>query len=298
MPKTVQHPRSVLIGEKVFVAGNDSHDVISYDTTHDSWYVLEPTCPVKNFGLGAFSGKLITVGGKSDDGKLTSDVYTFLEEEKKWVNSIKPMPTPRALPSVVGFQSCIAVCGGRGSSTKEVKRLVEVFDKEASEWYTTGVDPLPASCVSMPVLMIKNTCYFGGNHLSGHKHVLCTHTPLPSIGNFDAQDGQKPSLNSRSAQKQVAYTWLPDLPKYGSALASMGGVLLAIGGRENGQSPPCDSIDAYVPSTKTWVTIGALPRVRYDATAERLPSGEVMLIGGVDGQKSYSKALYIGTLEL
>ena len=78
----------------------------------------------------------------------------------------------------------------------------------------------------------------------------------------------------------------------------MGGTLLALGGRESESSPPSDAIHAYSASTKAWVKIASLPQACHSATAELLPSGEVMLIGGWDRTKEWSKAVYIGTFNI
>ena len=78
----------------------------------------------------------------------------------------------------------------------------------------------------------------------------------------------------------------------------MGGTLLALGGCESASSPPSDAIHAYNASTKAWVKVASLPQACYSATAELLPSGEVMLIGGWDSKEKVSKAVYIGTFNI
>ena len=89
------------------------------------------------------------------------------------------------------------------------------------------------------------------------------------------------------------------MPLYDSALANMGGTLLALGGRESKLPPPSDTVHAYSASTtKAWLKIASLPQACSHATAELLPYGEVMLIGGGDSKGKWSKAVYIGTLDL
>ena len=78
----------------------------------------------------------------------------------------------------------------------------------------------------------------------------------------------------------------------------MGGTLLALGGDESVSSTSSDAIHAYSASTKAWVKIVSLPQACSSATAGLLPSGEVMLIGGVGSKGKWPEAVYIGTLDL
>ena len=283
MPETLDHPQSIVIGGAVFVAGSNSHDVLRYETRSDQWSVL-PSCPVKWFGLGQLSGKLVTVGGRDGRGAV-NHVYTYVQETQQWEKSIPPMPTPRQLPTVITYNSSIAVCGGVGGD-----RVVEVFNSEAAQWHTAA--PLPIACVYMRHTIINDTCYLGGGRVySSSRSIMCA--SLPSL--FQSSS---PHEQQTSAQQQSVWTVLPDMPLYLSALANMGGTLLALGGRESASSPPSDAIHAYSASTKAWLRIASLPQACSSATAELLPSGEVMLIGGFDIDGNRSKAVYIGTLDL
>ena len=268
----------------MFVAGWNSHDVLRYETRSDQWSVL-PSCPVKWFGLGQLSGKLVTVGGRDGRGAYVNHVYTYVQETQQWEKSIPPMPTPRQWPTVITYNSSIAVCGGHGGD-----RVVEVFNSEAAQWHTAA--PLPVACDYMQLTIINDTCYLGGGGVySPTRSIMCA--SLPSL--FQSSS---PHEQQTSAQKQSVWTVLPDMPLYRSALANMGGTLLALGGRESTSSPPSDAIHAYSASTKAWVKIASLPQACHTATAELLPSGEVMLIGGYDSEGKWSKAVYIGTFNI
>ena len=89
MPKPIYLPQSVVhvIGDVVFVATrNGSHEFYKYEIRSDKWSVLPP-CPVRYFGIGQLSGKLVTVGGL-DRGAFVADVYTYEEETQQWEKSI------------------------------------------------------------------------------------------------------------------------------------------------------------------------------------------------------------------
>ena len=280
MPETLVRLQSIVIGGAVFVAACYNLDVLRYETRSDQWSVL-PSCPVRLFGLGQLSGKLVTVGGWDRRGAV-NHVYTYVQETQQWEKSIPPMPTPRAFPTVITYNSSIAVCGGHG--------VVEVFNSEAAQWHTAA--PLPVACEYMQHTIINDTCYLGGGGtLSSTRSIMCA--SLRSL--FQSSS---PHEQQTSAQQQSVWTVLPDTPLYHSALANMGGTLLALGGGESASSPPSDAIHAYSASTKAWVKIASLPQACYRATAELLPSGEVMLIGGVDRKEKVSKAVYIGTFNI
>ena len=285
MPETLAQPQSIVIGDAVFVAAYDSLGVHMYETRSDQCSVLPP-CPVWGFGLGQLSGKLVTVGGRDGRGAFVNHVYTYVQETQQWEKSIPPMPTPRWWPTVITYNSSIAVCGGY-----EGDRVVEVFNNENAQWHTAA--PLPVACVYMQLTIIRDTCYLGGQggRLNAGKSIMCA--SLPSL--FQSSSPQE---QQTSAQEQPVWTMLPDMPLHHSALANMGGALLALGGHETTSSPPSDIIYAYSASTKAWLTIASLPQACSGATAELLPSGEVMLIGGVDSKGEWSKAVYIGTLDL
>ena len=281
MPETLAFPQSIVIGGAVFVAAND---VLRYETRSAQWSVL-PSCPVWGFGLGQLSGKLVTVGGGDESGATVNHVYTYVQETQQWEKSIPPMPTPCLLPTVITYNSSIVVCGGSGR-----ERVVEVFNSESAQWHTAA--PLPVACKYMQLTIINDTCYLGGGALSSTRSIMCA--SLPSLFQSSA-----PHEQQTSAQQQSVWTVLPDMPLYHSTLANMGGTLLALGGPESTSSPHSYAfIHAYSASTKAWVKIASLPQACSCATAELLPSGEVMLIGGKDSTKEWSKAVYIGTFNI
>ena len=194
MPKTLDNPRSIVIGGAVFVAASNSHDVLRYETRSDQWSVL-PSCPVSHFGLGQLSGKLVTVGGGDGRGAI-NDVYTYVQETQQWEKSIPPMPTPRQWPTVVTYNSSITVCGGEGGD-----RVVEVFNSVTAQWHTAA--PLPVACAYMQLTIINDTCYLGGGGSS--RSIMCA--SLPSL--FQSSS---PHEQQTSAQQQSVWTVLPDTP--------------------------------------------------------------------------------------
>ena len=275
-----------MIDDAVFLAAFDSCDVLRYETKSDQWSAL-PSCPVKCFGLGQLSGKVVTVGGKDGDGKLVSDVFAFEKESQQWEKSIPPMPTPRTWPTVITYKSNIAACGGCGGD-----RVVEVFNSETAQWCIAA--PLPVACEYMQLANINDTCYLGGGGVyNPSRSIICV--SLPSLF--------LPTNQQTSTQQQSVWTVLPDLLCGGSTLANMGGVLVFMGGEDSPSSPPIDAIHAYCPGTKAWLKVASLPQKCHSSTAELLPSGEVIILGGVierasDSFKMCSKSVSAGILRV
>ena len=118
------------VDECIGLSSNENNVVLWYDTRSDQWSYL-PHCPVKYFGLGQLSGKLIAVSGMWA-GDAT-DVYVFEEETQQWEKSIPPIS--ECFPMcVVSYHSKIVVfCHNR--------QEVWVFNGETSQWYTAA--PLP-----------------------------------------------------------------------------------------------------------------------------------------------------------
>ena len=195
MPETLRHPQSIVIGGAVFVAASNSQDVLRYESRSDQWSVL-PSCPVLGFGLGQLSGKLVTVGGWDGIGGVNR-VYTYVQETQQWEKSIPPMPTPHWWPTVITYNSSIAVCGGVGG-----ERVVEVFNSEAAQWRTAA--PLPVACECMQLTIINDTCYLGGGGLRSSRSIMCA--SLPSL--FQSSS---PHEQQTSAQQQSVWTVLPDM---------------------------------------------------------------------------------------
>ena len=278
MPVSVGWPQSVVIGDVVFV--ERGHRVYKYETRSDKWSVLPP-CPVGYYGIGQLSGKLVTVGGY-DGGAFVADVYTYEEETQQWEKSIPPMPTPRQWPCVVTYHSSIGVCGGCGET---ITNVIEVFKSETSQWYTAA--PPPVACHDMQSTIINDTCYLVGWHIRGYPRKLIMCASLPSL----FQSATPHNQPSPDAQQQSVWTMLPDLPHQCSALTNINITLLALGGCDDEGSLSHD-VHAYNPSTKSWMIVGSLPQACFEATAELLPSGQVILIN------MNCNTVYIGTLEV
>ena len=290
--------QAVVMGEKVYVAGDtskdeDKHCVFQYNISRDEWSHLPPH-PMVAFAMVQFIQNLITVGGEGAVGgvDITGKVYRFKEESHKWEEFLKPMPTARGWPAVATTQSAIIAIGG-ATGLRDGKLVlcatVEVYSTETSQWYTA--DPLPAPYCGMSSVTIAGTCYLQGGGDADIKNVTTVlYASLTSL----VQKATSPTQQSSSHTS--VWKTLPDTPLMVSAAASLSGNLLAVGGCDT--KTTFSAINIFFPLTNSWVRIktGGLPQPRRCCTAVQLSSNTMIVIGGQDNQNKPTKTVFIGTV--
>ena len=108
------------------------------------------------------------------------------------------------------------------------------------------------------------------------------------------------SQPSRTSLVQWKRLSIPDTPNYWSTAASLRGCLLVVGGstRTNiSESSKVSSVHAYCPSSLSWVLVGELPQSLHGCITATLPTGELLVIGGVANQ-GWTKATYKCSLSM
>ena len=293
MPVKMLRAQAVATGNEIYLGGGDNMtetgltSILKYNTVEDEWTRLPDHC-VRLFGLCQFQGELLTVGGASGD-MLTNKVYRYIKEDRKWAESLKPMPTMRVCPVVLTTASAIVVCGGfaAGENVEPVvTATVEVYSSTTSQWYTA--DPLCQPCATMSSVTISGCSFLlGGVNDDGD--------PIGSSFCVDMA-----TLIDRVNIIHCGTTsWktLPDTPLAGSTAASLSGRLLAVGGHEENDQVQ-SSVYMFVPSTNSWVKLpsGDLPVERYGTTTVQLLNNRVMVMGGVDKDHEDTFTCYIGSV--
>ena len=138
MPVKTSKMQAVAIGDEVYVGDgiNSRKTLLKYNHLKDEWTRLPDHC-VAFFGLCQFQGELLSVGGVPND---PTNVYRY-STDRKWVESLKPMPTKRACPTLLTTASAIIVCGGIQPTGDVILSTVEVYSSTTSQWHSA--DPLP-----------------------------------------------------------------------------------------------------------------------------------------------------------
>ncbi len=278
---------------------DDVRKVFEYFPEGDEWSLL-PDHSHRCFALGQFQGQLITVGGDSKEGGWTGRVYRYKKESRQWTEFLKPLTTARAGLSIITTQSAIIACGGstKGEGNKPVPcATVEVYTTETDQWQTT--DPLPIACFAMSSVTIDDTFYLLGGGDTPDTPIKTVLSASISSLVHKAMSHPQPAASSQQDGHTSVWKTLPDIPMVGSAAASLGGCLLAVGGVDE-QDKPIPAVHVYFPPTNSWVklTAGELPQPLGLPMTVQLSHNELLSCGGGDANDDYVKIVYIGTVTL
>ena len=270
--------QGITVGGDVYIGVDHDKKVFKYSITEDSWDNL-PLAPIHHARIGCLNKKILTVGGRISSNQVTADIHEFDETSQQWVKStsIPPMPTGRAGATAVSWSSppALIVCGGQDNH-KEPMTIVEVYHGRTSQWH--AVTPLPFPRDYMTHTVIHNVLYLVGGY-EGKKVTSCKKTVLSTL---------IPQLLETSLQSSLAQ-WqslsITDVYNYKPTAASLGGCLLAVGGKKELTYPTnpksvVSSVHAYCPSTSSWVLVGQLPQPLYNCATATLPTRELLVIGG------------------
>ena len=264
--------KSVVIGNNVYIGGgytgSDSDDctVMNLDLKQDEWVKL-PKYSARGFAMTSHINQLVLVGGY-DLGTLqrTNQIGVFVAGE--WMHPYQPMKVARSHSTAVCFNHFIVVAGGW--SEQGYTSSVEVFDAALRRWHMA--ESLTSPQTNMKSTLIGSTFYLIG----GLDHDCYT----KAVHKVDLN-----KLIAKAVSQQTTSTlWqnIEDCPVYLSAPLSVGGSLLAVGGRVDCYHSS-SSIHLYQPDTNQWVKVGDMPTARYKCTCSVLPSGEIIIAGGQTG---------------
>ena len=277
---------------------DDDHLVFRYDQARNEWTTLPP-CPVFLFGLGQLLGELLTVGGVARN-TIGKKVYHYKPESQGWEEFLQPMPTARYGLTVISAQSALIACGGITGIIGDQSvpcSTVEVFTTETSQWHTT--DPLPVPCKYMSSATINNTGYLLGGLTTDSKPTQTVlYAPVASLIQRATSHPQQSASTARPDSTSSAWKTLHDTSLKRSAAASLGGMLLAVGGKHQGETLP--AVHVYSPATSTWIRVesGDLPEPRSACTAVELSANRFLVIGGEDGAHHAKTSVFLGSVTI
>ena len=273
-PEGMGRGAAVVDGNTAYFTPDGSSMVYSYQNIlgNEQWSRL-PVNPNEVFSLAVIDGVLTSVGGKDSRGS-TNTLLSLTGEgkRKKWSEVFPPMPTPRSRTACITTEKALVVAGGIAGGDLAT---VEVMDINTKQW--TTVCPLPQKLGSLSGIVCGDSLYLAGGITrgSGSKSVLtCS---LPDLW-------QPETLGSRIRQtltRSNVWKEISSLPVTCSNLASFGGHLLAIGGRNSGNLTT--DVYRYDSHTDSWHVISQMKNKRSQCLAVTLPEDQLIVLGGWTG---------------
>jgi N-acetylneuraminic acid mutarotase len=296
-PLEVSNGRSAVANGKVYYlkgsivsAEEKETPIYCYDPIQDQWSTLPPLT-VRLFGLGHVDGKPVTLGGLKLPPSMEriNDVYTLVENTGKWKKIYPPMPTARSSPMVFSIDHALIVVGGyvHKGGRKELVNIVEVFKVKESQWYRASALPPTLHGANMFGTVHNSDLYLVGGLRVGASYSKVSFTSISDLTNNTVPANHK---NDHSNLTVPTWKILPHTPTNKTAITSLAGLLITLGGEEN-------TIHMYSPSIESWVHVGSLPEPRLLTTISVISPMEILMIGGFDGSKD-TNTVYKGTLQL
>ena len=246
------------------------------------------------FSLAVIDSLLTSIGGRSDPsgGPRTNTLLSLTGEgtERQWSEVFPPMPTARHFHASVTTEQALVVTGGYHGS----KRLntVEVMNIPTKQWSTARHMPHPFSSISATIC--GDHLYLGGGYGEGDK-------PSQSVLTCSLPDLLRPqSLGAKLrtlslANKPGVWRHIKDLPVTRSTLTTLGGHLVAIGGKDDSNNPIAD-VRRYDPQTDSWHVIMKMKTKRSLPLVAVLPEDRLIIVGGCHASRQPMDSVEIGSL--
>ena len=293
VPQSMIRGATVVDGNTVYISPYGSHEVYScHVISGDQQWSTLARYPYRDFSLVLANGLLTSVGGYGQDsGRCTNSLLSLTGEggKKQWTAVFPAMPTPRCDTASVITEHSLIVAGGLSGQYLDI---VEVMDIPSQQWTTASRLPSPFNKMSGTIC--GDQLYLtGGYDKSGEasKSVLtCSLTdllPPQSLG---------PRLCTLSlADKTGVWRQARHLPVTRSTLTTLGGHLLAIGGKDDSGKSTAD-VNCYMHDTYTdsWRVVSQMKSARSACLAAALPKDRLLVVGGWTTGRSKTDSLEIG----
>ena len=255
-------------GKMAYFNSRGSTSVYSYDSQGQLWQRL-PSCHSMDSALVMANNKLTTVGGEQY-GRPTNSLASLTGEGKdsKWVELFPRMPTARCDLAAVCRGRNVIAAGGRDGGRK--LSTVEILDTDLRQWSSATSLPHPMYVASITVC--GDLLYLLGGYDQNDR--------TPSVLTYSITDllhQQQETANQPAVWRRAA-----DAPYYVSTAVSVGGQLLAIGGRDEALKDT-SAIVAYNPASDSWQDMGHMTTPRSWPLVALLPSNELIVAGGIGG---------------
>jgi len=248
---------SAVIGDRAYIRSAGSQIIHVFDSSNQQWSTL-PVHPTNGFTVVNVENTVTTVGGKIRS--CNKNVYIY--ENGEWIESLPQMPTKRWLPGAVYKHNSLVVAGGVNGDQLST---VEILNTTSRQW---------SSVSSLPVAMHQpSTCVHG-------EHIYITLSAGSDV--WEYWSIMKCSLAALVKSEPSSKEWemFASLPVRSSALSSVNGHLIAVGGLGSGGQ----SVYQYNHSTYSWISVSRMFAVHQHCITALLPGNQLMVVGGLNSE--------------
>ena len=282
-------------GESVAVLGRvayfyswDEKKIMMYDSETGKWVIL-PECPKTQFSIAVVNGLLTAIGGRQS-GNSTKSLLSLTHQQgwlgrlqpQKWTEQFPPMTYYHSLPAVACTSTSLIVVGGYGPDMERAP--VEVMDTETLRWSTAARLPYPWHQATATIC--GDRLYLAGGFAKDVKTksvLTCvvsellqsTATQHPSSEATPTASGLQSSTDGQRVWQELA-----KLPVYRSALVTLQGRLLAVGGCDSDFNPT-SAVHQYNSATNSWNVVSRMNNKRRSCFAAVLPDNTLVVVGGM-----------------
>ena len=279
LPVALSSPYSVTVDTMVYVTHCGNPVIHKYDPQTEEWSEL-PEYQYWGFTMTGVNNELVLVGGQD---KPTWDKYrlnqpmvrdavaVYSASQKSWEQPYPPMNTPRYQPAAATYHHHLVVAGGWDSGDLATVEILNTLTPH-SQWLSITSMSLPVRCNQMLSAIVHDTLYLLGGTLG--RKVLSV------------------SLSALTQTDKPPKQWhsLPDAPLDNASIVGVHGSLLIIGGR-NQAFQVSSAIHIYNQKKNAWNKVGDLPTARSSCACCLLPSGEILIAGGLGHDKEWTKRM-------
>ena len=231
-------------------------------------------CKYTYFSLAVVDGLLTAVGGSMIVGGSTCKQFTNAllslttqSTNAEMSSTVFPcMLTARSEPALFTTNEVLIVAGGFDGENNLA--TVEVMDIHDKKWATARSMSHPFSVAS--ATMYEDQLYIAG----GYKGLLELSKSILTCSMYDL-------LKSQESEESSLGVWqhIRKLPVFGSTIITLGGHLVAIGGKCDSNEPSRD-VHCYDTKMNSWSVIKQMKKPRMFSLAAVLPEDQLIVVGG------------------
>ena len=270
----------------VAVEGNKAYfrsgvnKVYMYDASKEAWAEL-PECPQSYCTLSIVNSQLTAVGGWLSR-EATNKLLSYNGDSKRWLERFPAMPTKRLLAAVIRADKLLVVAGGQIEWEGNPVSSVEIMKVDSEQWFIAN--ELPKALSQVAAIACYDRLYlaggFGQDSFESKAIFNCSISALfKSARSYSFGSWLSKTLLGGTESK--VWQQQGEVPVCYSAVTSIGGQLVAVGGRGGDSAPKVKSaIRMYRPDMDSWHTIGTMQTARWNTFAVTFKDEKVVIVGG------------------